>query len=130
METQAIEPKVNLQIVESILQLIRSLPIAERQALEQRLSEELAEYPEVTTPELMMLAEKGGSFDFLHNEPDLYAVEDGEPIQWTISPAPKRSVLEILAEWQTGAAASVNSFKFLNPQGSADYQPDRQFSLY
>jgi hypothetical protein len=97
METQAIEPKVNLQMVESILQLIRSLPIAERQVLEQRLSRELAEYPEVTTQELMMLAEKGGSFDFWHNEPDLYTLVDGEPIQWTIAPAPKRSVLEILA---------------------------------
>jgi hypothetical protein len=83
METQAIEPKVNLQMVESILQLIRSLPIAERQALEQRLSEELTEYPEITTQELMQIAAQGGAFDFLHDEPDLYTLEDGEPIQWS-----------------------------------------------
>jgi hypothetical protein len=83
METQAIEPKVNLQMVESILQLIRSLPIAERQVLEQRLAVELAEYPEVTTQELMQIAEHGGAFDFLHDEPDLYTLEDGEPIQWS-----------------------------------------------
>jgi tRNA U34 5-carboxymethylaminomethyl modifying GTPase MnmE/TrmE len=82
METQAIEPKVNLKMVESIIQLIRSLPIAEQQLLEQRLSGELAEYPEVTTQQLMMLAEKGGSFDFLHTEPDLYTFNDGEPINW------------------------------------------------
>lgn len=69
-------------MVESILQLIRSLPIAERQVLEQRLAVELTEYPEVTTEELMLLSEKGGSFDFWHNEPDLYTFEDGEPIQW------------------------------------------------
>jgi hypothetical protein len=82
METQTIEPKVNLQMVESIIQLIRSLPIAEQQLLEQRLSGELTEYPEVTTEELMLLSEKGGSFDFWHNEPELYTFEDGEPIQW------------------------------------------------
>jgi hypothetical protein len=82
MATQAIEQTVNLQRVESIIQLIRSLPIAERQLLEQRLDRELAEYPEVTTQELMLLAEKGGAFDFWHDEPDLYTLEDGEPIQW------------------------------------------------
>jgi hypothetical protein len=82
METQTTEPKVNLQMVESIIQLIRSLPIAEQQLLEQRLSGELTEYPEVTTEELMLLSEKGGSFDFWHNEPELYTFEDGEPIQW------------------------------------------------
>jgi hypothetical protein len=82
METQTVEPKVNLQMVESIIQLIRSLPIAEQQLLEQRLSGELTEYPEVTTEELMLLSEKGGSFDFWHNEPELYTFEDGEPIQW------------------------------------------------
>ena len=26
------------------------------------------------------MLEKGSSFDFLHNEPDLYTLEDGEPI--------------------------------------------------
>jgi hypothetical protein len=82
METQTTEPKVNLQMVESIIQLIRSLPIAEQQLLEQRLSGELTEYPEVTTEELMLLSEKGGSFDFWHNEPELYTFEDGEPVQW------------------------------------------------
>jgi tRNA U34 5-carboxymethylaminomethyl modifying GTPase MnmE/TrmE len=82
METQAIEQKVNLKMVESIIQLIRSLPIAEQQLLEQRLSGALTEYPEVTTEELMLLSEKGGSFDFWHNEPELYTFEDGEPIQW------------------------------------------------
>jgi hypothetical protein len=82
METQAIEQTVNLKMVESIIQLIRSLPIAEQQLLEQRLSGDLTEYPEVTTEELMLLSEKGGSFDFWHNEPELYTFEDGEPIQW------------------------------------------------
>jgi hypothetical protein len=82
METQAIEQKVNLQMVESIIQLIRSLPIADRQVLEQRLAVELTEYSEVTTQEIMQIAQQGGAFDFLHDEPDIYTLEDGEPIQW------------------------------------------------
>jgi tRNA U34 5-carboxymethylaminomethyl modifying GTPase MnmE/TrmE len=82
METQAIEQTVNLQMVESIIQLIRSLPIAEQQLLERRLSGELTEYPEVTTQEIMQIAQHGGAFDFLHDEPDIYTLEDGEPIQW------------------------------------------------
>ena len=28
----------------------------------------------------LQMLEKGSSFDFLHNEPDLYTLEDGEPI--------------------------------------------------
>jgi hypothetical protein len=82
METQAIEQTVNLKMVESIIQLIRSLPIAEQQLLEQRLSGEPTEYPEVTTQEIMQIAQHGGAFDFLHDEPDIYTLEDGEPIQW------------------------------------------------
>ncbi|MCX5963990.1 MAG: hypothetical protein NT070_12860 [Cyanobacteria bacterium] len=82
-EGYANDRTINIQMVESIIQLIRSLPSAERQVLEQRLAdEELTEYPEVTTEELMLLSERGGSFDFWHDEPDLYTFEDGEPIQW------------------------------------------------
>ncbi|NJK30199.1 MAG: hypothetical protein HC940_08640 [Acaryochloris sp. SU_5_25] len=70
---------MNTQMLESILQLIHSLPRAERNLLEQRLFEEC---PELTTEGLMQLSEKGGSFDFWHNEPEIYTFEDGEPIQW------------------------------------------------
>ena len=28
----------------------------------------------------MQLAQSGGCFDFLHDEPDIYTIEDGEPI--------------------------------------------------
>jgi hypothetical protein len=40
------------------------------------------EYPDWTSEELMQLSMQGGAFDFLHDEPDLYTFEDGEPIQW------------------------------------------------
>jgi hypothetical protein len=70
---------VNTQIVESIIQLIRALPRAERELLEQRLA---AELPELTTQDLMVLADQGGSFDFWHDEPEIYTFADGEPIQW------------------------------------------------
>jgi Tfp pilus assembly pilus retraction ATPase PilT len=79
MNSNAIQNSVNTQMVESIIQLIHSLPRAERELLEQRLAEEL---PELTTQDLMYLADKGGSFNFWHDEPDIYTFEDGEPIQW------------------------------------------------
>jgi hypothetical protein len=79
MNTETINNSVNTQMVESILQLIHSLPRAERTLLEQRLFEE---FPELTTDELMQLSEKGSSFDFWQNEPEIYTFEDGEPIQW------------------------------------------------
>jgi hypothetical protein len=82
MNPEITETKANLQLVESIVQLVRSLPIADRQMLEQRLAVELTEYPEITTQEIMQIAQNGGAFDFLHDEPDLYTLEDGEPIQW------------------------------------------------
>ena len=35
---------------------------------------------EVTTRDLMRLADVGGAFDWLHDEPDLYSLEDGKPV--------------------------------------------------
>ena len=75
MESQAI----NLKLVESLVQAIRSLSPAEQRLLDQKLYSNI---PEPSTVELMHLAETGGAFDFLHDEPDLYTAEDGEPIQW------------------------------------------------
>jgi hypothetical protein len=70
---------VNTRIVDSIIQLILALPRAERELLEQRLA---AELPELTTQDLMVLADQSGSFDFWHDEPEIYTFADGEPIQW------------------------------------------------
>ena len=70
---------VNLQLIESLIQIIRSLSPTEQFILDQKLYENL---PEPSTQELMHLADRGGAFDFLHDEPDLYTIEDGEPIEW------------------------------------------------
>jgi hypothetical protein len=35
---------------------------------------------EISTRDLMNLAMVGGSFDFLYDEPDIYTLEDGEPV--------------------------------------------------
>ena len=39
----------------------------------------LSKQVEPTTFELMQIAQTGGAFNFLEDEPDLYTLEDGEP---------------------------------------------------
>ena len=68
---------MNAQLVESVFQLIISLSPEERTLLEQKLFANIL-YP--SNSELIQLAESGGCFDFLNNEPDIYTLEDGEPI--------------------------------------------------
>jgi hypothetical protein len=68
---------MNIQLIESLVQLIKSLPSVEQALLEKKLYQDVP-YP--STLEVTHLAEKGGAFDFLHNEPDIYTLEDGEPI--------------------------------------------------
>ena len=38
------------------------------------------EEDDVSTDDLMALAERGGAFDWLKDEPDLYSTADGEPV--------------------------------------------------
>jgi hypothetical protein len=83
----------NTQLVNSIIDLIESLPQAEQNLLTQRLffdsavaarlvgeekTVERLDYPSVG--EVINLAQIGGSFDFLEQEPDLYTLDDGEPV--------------------------------------------------
>jgi hypothetical protein len=68
---------MNTQLIDSLVQVIRALPIEERAALTEQLFFDRT-YP--TTKELTTLALQSGSFDFLAEEPDLYSLEDGEPI--------------------------------------------------
>jgi hypothetical protein len=83
----------NTQLVNSIIDLIESLPQAEQNLLTQRLffdsavaaqlvgeekTPEKLNYPAVR--EIANIAQIGGSFDFLDREPDLYTLDDGEPV--------------------------------------------------
>jgi hypothetical protein len=63
---------MNTQLVESLVQAIRALSTEERAALEEKL------FDEPTATDSATLALRGGSFDFLADEPDLYSFEDGE----------------------------------------------------
>lgn len=68
---------MNTQLVESLIQVILSLSPEERKLLETKL---FWDSSEPTTHEIMQIAQSGGAFDFLADEPDLYSFEDGEPI--------------------------------------------------
>lgn len=67
---------MNIQLVESLIQVINSLSPEERTLLEEKLTVNLAP---PSTGELMNLAQWGGTFEFLYTEPDLYTLEDGDP---------------------------------------------------
>jgi hypothetical protein len=73
--------------------IVMQLPIIDRWALVKTLIESLQpenlqqqdtieaiDYSAPSTHEMMALADSGGSFDFLDNEPDLYTITDGELI--------------------------------------------------
>lgn len=68
---------MNANLVESLVQVILSLSPEERLLLEAKLFHENSE---PTTLELMQLTQNSRSFGFLNEEPDLYTLEDGEPI--------------------------------------------------
>ena len=68
---------MNTQLVESIYQVIHSLSDEERSLLEEKLYTNLS-YP--SQEEIIALAETSNVFDFLHDEPDIYTLDDGEAI--------------------------------------------------
>lgn len=68
---------MNTQLVESLVQVILALSEEERSLLKENL---FGDAEEPSTRELMQLAQSGGAINFLHHEPDLYTLEDGEPI--------------------------------------------------
>ena len=69
---------MNQKLVKSLVQIIQSLSDQERQMLEELLFIDTTN--QVTTQDLMNLAQNSHSFDFLNDEPNLYTLEDGEPI--------------------------------------------------
>ncbi|MBC1215961.1 hypothetical protein GNE08_17200 [Trichormus variabilis ARAD] len=68
---------MNTKLIESLVQVILSLSEEERSLLEEKLFFN-SSYP--STPEIMQVAQKSKAFEFLHNEPNLYTLEDGEPV--------------------------------------------------
>jgi hypothetical protein len=68
---------MNTQLVDSLVQIILSLPTAERLLLEDKL---FGDIPYPSASRIAKLAESGKVFNFLHSEPDLYTLEDGELI--------------------------------------------------
>lgn len=68
---------MNTLLVESLVEAIESLPKEERSALEEKLFFD-TDYP--SDADLVNLALQTDSFDFLEEEPDLYTIQDGEPI--------------------------------------------------
>ncbi len=70
---------MNTKLVESLAQIIQSLSTKERLFLEEKL---FSSIPYPSSIELEKLAQNGGVFDFLDNEPDLYTLDDGEPNEW------------------------------------------------
>ncbi|GAX36412.1 hypothetical protein [Nodularia sp. NIES-3585] len=73
LETQT----VNIKLINTLIQVIRALSPEERQILAREL---FFEGSEPSNQELIKLAETGGCFYFLANEPDIYTCEDGEPV--------------------------------------------------
>lgn len=68
---------MNSKLVDSLVQVIISLSPEERLSLEKQLFFNISE---PSTLELMQLAQNNSSFNFLHNEPDLYTPDDGEAV--------------------------------------------------
>jgi hypothetical protein len=67
----------NPQLTRNLLEVIRSLPDADRRWLLEQLEQDCGE---IGSDELAQIAQAGQAFDDLAQEPDLYSFNDGEPI--------------------------------------------------
>ncbi len=68
---------MNTQLIDTLIKIINSLSKEERNLLEDNL---FFSSSEPSTQDLINLAQASNCFDFLANEPDLYSLKDGEPI--------------------------------------------------
>ncbi|CCQ49162.1 hypothetical protein WH8501_06905 [Crocosphaera watsonii WH 8501] len=68
---------MNHKLVDSLITIIGSLSEEERKNFEEKL---FFDNNQIRTQELINLAQKGNSFDFLADEPDIYTLEDGESV--------------------------------------------------
>lgn len=69
---------MNTQLIESLVQIIQTLSEEEQLLIKTKLFSNIP-YPSIV--EITQLAQCGGAFQFLEDEPDIYTLEDGEPIQ-------------------------------------------------
>jgi len=69
---------MNTKLIESLVQIIQTLSEEEQLLIKAKL---FSNIPYPSPLEITQLAQSGGAFQFLHDEPDIYTLEDGEPIQ-------------------------------------------------
>lgn len=67
----------NPQLTRNLLEVIRSLPDADRRWLLEQLGRDAGE---LSADDLAAMALAGQAFDDLAEEPDLYSFQDGRPI--------------------------------------------------
>jgi len=68
---------VNQKLIDSLITVVQSLTDEERQIFEEKL---FFDDSPISTQDIINLAQKSHSFDFLNDEPDIYTLEDGEAI--------------------------------------------------
>ena len=68
---------MNTKLIESLVQIIQTLSEDEQLLIKAKLFNNIP-YP--SSAEITQLAQSGGAFQFLDDEPDIYTLEDGEPI--------------------------------------------------
>ncbi|MBD1830032.1 hypothetical protein H6F71_21915 [Microcoleus sp. FACHB-61] len=68
---------MKVQLVESLIEVILPLAADEQLGI---LGKILPNIPYPSTRKLVQLTQKGGSFNFLNDEPEIYTLEDGEAI--------------------------------------------------
>ncbi len=75
----------------SLQKLVSALSLDEQRELEKfalflllrrKISSEEILTDDISSEELMRLTMHGGGFDWLADEPDIYSLEDGEPVKW------------------------------------------------
>ncbi|MEG4805751.1 hypothetical protein QUB63_34810 [Microcoleus sp. ARI1-B5] len=68
---------MNTKLIESLVQIIQTLSEEEQLLIKAKL---FSNIPYPSTAEMTQLAQSGGALNFLQDEPDIYTIEDGEPI--------------------------------------------------
>jgi hypothetical protein len=68
---------MNTKLIDSLVQIIQTLSEEEQLLIKLKI---FSNIPYPSTREITQLAQSGGAFDFLQDEPDIYTLEDGEPI--------------------------------------------------